>query len=101
GEYEDFVNLPIRKEINYVFKEGKDFVLGNTFILHSNYVVNQPKSVVKFTNEVKVYDTDAFNKSDDFWAQNRPIQMQEKELQFIHFCDSLKAYFESPEYYKL
>ncbi|MCB9195874.1 MAG: carboxypeptidase-like regulatory domain-containing protein [Flavobacteriales bacterium] len=95
-----FVNLPIRREINYVFKDGSSYILGNTQVLHSNYVVNKTEAITKWTNEIKSFDVEAFDRSEAYWAENRPVQMREKELNFIHVCDSLKAYFTSEEYYK-
>ncbi len=99
-QQEEFVNVPVRREIDYVFKEGGDYILGNTQVLHSNYKVNVDEAKIKWTNEVKSFDPEALDRSEEFWATMRPIQMKEKELNFIHVCDSLKEYFTSEEYYK-
>lgn len=96
----EWVNVPERREINYVFKEGSSFILGNTQVLHSKYVINSDSAKTKWNNEVKAFDPEALDRSEEYWAQERPIQMKEKELKFIHVCDSLKDYFTSPEYYK-
>lgn len=99
-QQDEFINVPVRREINYVFKEGSSFILGNTLVLHSEYKVNVDEAKIKWNNEVKSYDPEALNRSEEFWANMRPIQMKVKELNFIHVCDSLKDYFTSEEYYK-
>lgn len=99
-QYGEFQNVPVRREIDYVFKEGSSFILGNTQVLHSGYQINTEAAQTKWNNEVKSFDPEALDRSESYWAEKRPIQMKEKELQFIHVCDSLKDYFNSPEYYK-
>lgn len=97
---DQYINVPVRREIDYVFKEGSSFILGNTEVLHSNYQVNVELAQTKWNNEVKSFDPEAMNRSTEYWAEKRPIQIKEKELNFIHVCDSLKDYFTSEEYYK-
>ncbi len=91
--------IPVKKEINYTIKEGSSYILGNTRIVHSNFIINDPNSKIKWTNEVKSFDVDALDKDSVYWINKRPFQLQDKEVQFIATCDSLKAYFTSPEYY--
>jgi hypothetical protein len=93
------VVVPVRRDINYVIKEGSSFILGNTRVEHRNYIVNQPEAAIKWNNEVKSFAPDAYEKTDEFWAENRLLQLEEKELKFIHVCDSLSDYFSSEEYY--
>jgi hypothetical protein len=99
-QQDEFVNVPVRREIDYVFKEGSSYILGNTQVLHSEYKVNVDEAKIKWSNEVKSFDPEALDRSEDYWTAMRPIQMKEKELHFIHVCDSLKDYFTSEEYYK-
>lgn len=96
----EFINVPERREINYVFKEGSSYILGNTMVLHSDYVINHPDAETKWNNEIKSFDSEALDRDETYWTSRRPIQMQTKELKFIHVCDSLKDYFSSEEYYK-
>ena len=90
--------VPMRRELNYVIKEGSSFILGNTRVQHSNYILNKPESQTKWNNEVKSFAPDAYEKSEAFWAERRLLQLEEKELKFIHVCDSLSDYFSSEEY---
>jgi hypothetical protein len=90
--------IPVRRELNYVIKDGSSFILGNTRVEHRNYIVNQPAAETKWNNEVKSFAPDAYEKSDIFWAEKRLLQLEEKELKFIHVCDSLSEYFSSEEY---
>lgn len=91
--------VPVKREISYTIKDGSSFILANTRIIHSDYAINTNSSKIKWTNEIKSFESDALDKDSIFWTQNRPIQLQEKELKFVATCDSLKAYFSSPEYY--
>jgi hypothetical protein len=90
--------VPVRRDINYVIKEGPSFILGNTRVEHRNYIVNQPTAETKWNNEVKSFAPDAYEKPATFWAEKRLLQLEEKELKFIHTCDSLSAYFSSEAY---
>lgn len=90
--------LPVRRDINYVIKSGSSFILGKTRVEHRNYIVNKPEAETKWTNEVKSFAPDAYEKPATFWAEKRLLQLEEKELKFIDVCDSLADYFSSEEY---
>lgn len=92
--------VPVNRELSYTLKDDGEFILGNTRIRHSNYVINLPAAKTKWTNEIKSFDPDALDKPREFWEKIRPIQLQNKELDFIHMCDSLTDYFSSAEYYR-
>jgi hypothetical protein len=92
--------VPINRELSYTIKEGSEFILGNTRIRHSAYVINARVPQTKWTNEIKSFEPDAMEKPREFWEKIRPIQLQSKELEFIHTCDSLTDYFSSAAYYK-
>ncbi len=98
NKLEGDIVVPVRRDINYVIKDGSSFILGNTRVEHRNYIVNQPEAETKWNNEVKSFAPDAYEKPASFWAENRLLQLEEKELKFIHVCDSLSDYFSSEEY---
>lgn len=95
---ENNIVLPVRRDLKYVIKDGSSYILGNTRVEHRNYIVNQPEAETKWNNEVKSFAPDAYEKPATFWAENRLLQLEEKELKFIHVCDSLTDYFSSEEY---
>lgn len=92
--------VPYRRELIYTIKEGKNHIIGNTRVNHSNYNVNLELPAKTFGNEVKHYTDDAFDKDSSFWNIERPITLKESELEYIHKTDSLKEYFTSDAYYR-
>lgn len=91
-------SLPIRREILYTIREGKNNFLGSVSIRHKNYQVN-PKTPQRFFNtEVKTYAEDAFDKDSLFWTKIRPVTLKKEELHFIIKADSIQNYYESPAY---
>ncbi len=97
-EVQPGIYLPVRREFLYTIREGKYNIIGNARIDHSDYQVNTtfPKNL--FNDEVKRYEVDAFDKDSAYWASHRTIQLDEKEIKYIHNMDSLAAYYSSPEY---
>ncbi|HEU4719094.1 MAG TPA: DUF5686 and carboxypeptidase regulatory-like domain-containing protein [Bacteroidia bacterium] len=92
------IYLPVRCEFSYTIREGKYNIIGNTRIDRSDYVVNTTLPDKIFGDEVKHYADDAFDKDSAYWSDHRTIQLDEKEISYIHNVDSLVAYYESPEY---
>jgi hypothetical protein len=93
------IYMPSRREFLYTIKEGKQDIICNTRIDHSEYVVNGeiPKNV--FNDEIKHYEVDAFDKDSAYWLTNRTIELEDKEIKYISEVDSLAAYYDSPEYH--
>ncbi len=91
--------LPVRREFTYTIHDGKYNVLGNTRVDHSDYVVNGPIPKNTFTDEVKHFNDDAFDKDSAYWVDHRTIHLEEKEIAYIHVADSLTTYYQSPEYF--
>jgi hypothetical protein len=90
--------LPVRREFMYTIREGKYNIIGNMRVDHSHYVVNGEIPPKFFNDEVKHFAGDAFDKDSAYWTQNRTIQLEDKELSYIHTVDSLVAYYESEKY---
>lgn len=92
--------VPSKREISYSIKEGSSFILGNTRVIHSDYDINTPAAKIKWTNEVKSFAPEALDKDAEYWNSNRPLLLQEKQIEFISVCDSIKDYFNSAEYFQ-
>ncbi len=99
-EIENSKYLPVRREFFYTIRDGKYNILGNTRIDHSHYELNKEFPPKTFTNEIKKYEVDAFDKDSIFWQNQRPITLKKSELRFISKSDSLEKYYTSDEYYR-
>ena len=99
NEAEPGVFVPVRREITYTIKDGPDKVLGKVEMLQENFVVNQPMKPGFFNAEVQKYDIEAFERDSSYWEDIRPIQLNEKELDFIQNSDSIEAYLGSDAYF--
>ncbi|GAB4131558.1 MAG: DUF5686 and carboxypeptidase regulatory-like domain-containing protein [Bacteroidia bacterium] len=98
SEVQAGIYLPVRREFIYTIREGKYNIIGNMRVDHSNYEVNIAIPEKLFNDEVKHYAVDAFDKDSAYWSEKRTIQLDEKELKYIHTVDSLAAYYESEKY---
>jgi hypothetical protein len=98
SEVQPGVYLPVRREFSYTIIDEEFNVIGNVRMDHSQYKVNVEFPRGLFNNEVKHFEDDAFDKDSTFWASNRTLQLDEKELAFIQDADSVQAYFGSMEY---
>ncbi len=93
------IYLPSKLNIIYTVKDGKSNILGETKIKYQNYLVNNTSINKKiFNNEVKTYETDAFDKDSAYWAKNRLLSLKPEELKFISKTDSLQRYYKSNEF---
>jgi hypothetical protein len=90
--------LPVRREFMYTIRDGDFNIVGNTRVDHSDYVVNGTLPPKLFTDEVKRYAVDAFDKDSLYWTEHRTIALDEKEINYINEADSLAAYYQSPKY---
>ncbi|MFN3916607.1 MAG: DUF5686 and carboxypeptidase regulatory-like domain-containing protein [Flavobacteriales bacterium] len=90
--------LPVRREFTYTIKDGKHNILGKTRVDHSDYKLNPQFPKRFFTNEVKRYEDDSFDKDSSFWIQKRPFALVDSEIAYIIKTDSLKKQYESYEY---
>jgi len=98
-KFNDSTYLPIRTEIIYTIKNGKDsHILGNTKIVRKDYLINCDIDNKLFNNEIIIYNVDAMDKDSAFWKENRPIALKTSELSFIDKTDSIKSYYASDEY---
>jgi hypothetical protein len=94
----DSLIVPSRREIIYRIKDGKKMVHGNSRIHHTQYEFNKLYDKKFFSNEVSTFIPDAFDQSESYWMNSRPIQLLESELEFISERDSIDRYHESAAY---
>ncbi len=91
-------SVPVRREIVYTIKEGKNNFIGNVSVRHKNYKINPEIPKKFFNSEVRTYADDAFDKDSLFWSEIRPITLKKEEAEFIVKADSVQHYYESAEY---
>ena len=83
----DFNPYPIEQK-----KKRMLGIYGRRTASYDNFKVNAPKEekFYSFTENLKVKD-DAFDKSDDFWLQNRHDSLSRNEKQIYHMVDTLQS----------
>jgi len=97
-EVEPGIYMPVRREFFYTIKQGRYYIIGNSRIDHSEHKVNTTFPQKFFSNEIRVYDVDAFDRDSSWWANTRPLTLKETEIEYIKKTDSLREYYASPEY---
>ena len=95
---DDKYSLPVRREIIYTIKEGKNHFIGNVSVRHKDYQINPTLPKRFFNNQVKSYAVDAFEKDSMFWVKTRPVKFKAEELLFMQASDSIRLHHESPAY---
>lgn len=90
--------LPVKKDIYYTIKDGRNEVRGNISVVHSDYKINIPFEKKFFTDEVKRFEDDAFDKDSIFWEEENVFEFNEQELEFIDERDSINNYYLSDLY---
>lgn len=90
--------VPIRREFIYTLNDGADVVMANTRVNHSDYQFDLNFDKKEFKNVIMTYDEDAFDKDSAYWAETRPIRLNEKELAFISEQDSIAKEMASDDY---
>ncbi|HTL82226.1 MAG TPA: DUF5686 and carboxypeptidase regulatory-like domain-containing protein [Bacteroidia bacterium] len=98
-EVDTGVFLPVRREFTYTIHDGKYNIIGNTRVDQSAYEVNTTLPLKIFNDEIKHYNDSAFDRDSLYWVDHRTIQLDDKEINYIHVVDSLENYYTSPEYY--
>lgn len=94
------VYVPVRRDITYTIKDGKEKVLGKVEMLQFDFEINKDYALGFFNSEVRIYDVLALERDSNFWAEKRPIQLNEKELEFIQNADSIENYLGSDAYFE-
>lgn len=89
------VYLPVKLDILYTIQERKKTVYGETSLSSIDYKVNIEIDKTLFSNELKTFEDDAYEKDSVFWFANRPVELRPAENTFILKTDSIKRYYES------
>ncbi len=92
------IYVPERREINYTIKEGKYQIIGNARISHKNYNINIPFPNKFFNSEERSFNDSVYSRDSSYWNKVRPITLQEKELEYIDYTDSLRSVYQSEKY---
>ena len=72
-------------------KEESRGVYGKRTTLYDNYVFNQPKNPDYYDEVVYNYETDVYNREDDFWEKNRLESLNKDEKGVYTMLDTLKT----------
>ena len=98
NQAEKNIFLPEKLNIIYTVKDGKKNILGETKIKYKDYNINKLSDTKMFSNEIKTFEEDAFDKDSLYWEKNRLLTLKPEELKFISKTDSLQRYYKSNEF---
>jgi hypothetical protein len=87
-----------RLELNYFSKSGKSKNDGTTLVIFDDYKIDTVFKKKYFTTEVSSTSLEAYERDSTFWNTVRKEPLTEKELQFIHFKDSIFDYTHTTQY---
>lgn len=87
-----------RMELNYFSKEGKAKKNGSTTIIFDDYKLDTTFKKKHFNSEVSSTSLEAYERDSNFWNTVRKVPLTEKEMQFIHFKDSVYEYTHTQHY---
>ncbi len=87
-----------RLELNYFSKSGKSKNDGTTLVIFDDYKIDTVFKKKYFTTEVSSTSLAAYERDSTFWNTVRKEPLTEKELQFIHFKDSIFDYTHTTQY---
>ncbi|NQX92052.1 MAG: hypothetical protein HRT74_08025 [Flavobacteriales bacterium] len=75
-------------------------ILGSTEVVFTNHVPNPKFKLGFFSGEVIRFEEGSEGKSEEFWDEHRPLQLNEGEQKFIAVADSIENYLGSDEYFR-
>ena len=87
-----------RLELNYFSKSGKSKNDGTTIVIFDDYKIDTVFKKKYFTTEVSSTSLAAYERDSTFWNTVRKEPLTEKELQFIHYKDSIFDYTHTTQY---
>lgn len=90
--------VPVRREFNYIIKEGASTLNGMIRIYQKEYSFTKTEESQKYWLETGVYDKNAFDKGAIYWNEKRPYILKDYEKDFIHDQDSVISYHKTDEY---
>lgn len=92
------VYAPAFTRITYSMKEGRRKINGSTQVFYQNYNYTDPIPDNTFTTEIRKYTSDAFDHDSLWWANQRPIALNDQEQVFALHIDSLTKLYNSDEF---
>jgi hypothetical protein len=72
-------------------KEEAKGIYGKRTTLYDDYVFNIPKEKKFYTKQVDPYEFEVYNRSDDFWEENRMEKLSKDEKGVYKMLDTLKT----------
>ena len=94
----DGYSLPIRREFHFTVGRQSSFKAGITAVVHSDYQINVEHPKNHFQNVMYVTLDDAYDYSLNQWDSIRPITLKEEEQNYVFKQDSMKQFYNSPEF---
>ncbi|KIA82704.1 DUF5686 and carboxypeptidase-like regulatory domain-containing protein [Flavobacterium sp. AED] len=82
-------------------KEKSKGVYGKRTSFYRNHEFNKEKPVVFYKDEVNYMDNDVYNKSDDYWHENRFENLSKDELGVYKMLDTLQTVKKFKQLYSL
>jgi hypothetical protein len=90
--------VPVSREFIYHFKFGKYYITNTTSFIHDHYNLSPEFNSKTFTNEIRTFTNESYERDSVYWENLRPIKLNAKELKYDSKTDSLETLFESDEY---
>lgn len=78
-----------RQEFNYFTRHGKGKLSGHTSVNYSGFELNKKFPAKYFGVELSVTTVEAYKKDSLFWQTTRTEPLEEKEIRFIRYSDSM------------
>ena len=79
----------LMSDFSYTKKDKKTGIYGRRTTNFKNYQFNEVKDPVFYDKEIDVYDANLYNKSNEFWAQNRFEKLNKNEEGIYKMLDTL------------
>ena len=78
-----------REQFNYYSRSGKEKLSGQTLVIFSDYELNKQFSRNHFGTEVSSTAQTAYEKDSSFWTTIRVEPLNDKEVRYVRYQDSL------------
>lgn len=78
-------------DFSFSKKEESKGLYGKRTTIVKNHVFNQPKDEKFYKEEVNFYDNKVFDKSDEFWSENRFEKLNRNESSIYKMLDTLQT----------
>jgi hypothetical protein len=88
---------PVMMDVLYVIEDGLSRYYGSINRMCESWV--SVSDVFEFTEEIRKYDVNAFDRDTSFWKSKRTKQFDSIEVSYMKACDSLQTLYASNEYY--